>query len=107
MVLLVHILQLSLHCLWLDLYLEDGLVVDAVVLTNNVGVHHLVVDDTEGGGVAAGLVTSLPPESRVGDPVVEAGWFVLTLQFIVCVGETVPVWRQSQPQLVLRDGKLD
>ena len=105
--LFVHILQLSLHRLWLDLYFEDRLVVDVVVLSNNVGVHHLVVDDTESGRVAARLVTSLPPEGGVGDAVVEAGWFILSLQFIVGVGQTVTVWRQPQSQLVLRDGQLD
>ena len=88
------------------MYFEDGLVVDAAVLTDNVGVHHLVVDDTEGGGVAAGLVTSLPSESRVGEAVVEARGFVLSLQLIVCVGQAVTVRRQPQTQLVLRDGEL-
>ena len=74
MVLFVHILQLSLHRLWLDLYFEHRLAVDVVVLT-----HHLVVDDTEGGRVVAGFVASLPTESRVRDAVVEARGFILSL----------------------------
>ena len=102
MVLFVHILQLSLHRLWLDLYFEDRLAVDVVVLT-----HHLVVDDTEGGRVVAGFVASLPPESRVRDSVVEARGFIWTFQLIVGVGEAVTVRGQPQSQLVLRDRQLD
>ena len=59
--LLVHVLQLPLHGLRLNLYFEHWLVVDIIVLIDDVGVDHLVVDDTEGGGVVAGLIVPLAP----------------------------------------------